>query len=284
MVNLTFKLSDVNFPLLFNLNNFENLGEGMKLQFDEEVIKLLKEYNLNTYEAKAYYTLLLLGEASATRVARESQIPQQRIYDALRSLEKKGFLQVKNTTPKRYIPFPIRKALNNRIRQLRLEFEIKEDNLKKLVDKLEEKVPGVETTASEGFQVFILEGKESIVNKAISMISSAKETVKIAGIKPLFTLGCKGNLDKYLKKDVKLFAIGEFDTPCKEEIKKLGGDYCETATCCQYLLLADDKKLLVVYFDEKGIPNALYTENESIIKPYIFFFDKEWKECKSKKA
>ena len=70
----------------------------------------------------------------------------------------------------------------------------------------------------------------------------------------------------------------------KEEIKKLVGDYCETATSCQYLLLADDKKLLVVYFYEKGIPNALYTENESIIKPYIFFFDNEWKECKSKKA
>jgi len=107
----------------------------MKAPLDEEVIKLLKEYNLNSYEAKAYYVLLLLGESTATSISREAQIPQQRVYDALRSLERKGFVQVKSTVPKRYVPLPLRKALTNRIRQLRLEFEIKEDNLKKLVGK-----------------------------------------------------------------------------------------------------------------------------------------------------
>ncbi|TCK02883.1 TrmB family transcriptional regulator [Phorcysia thermohydrogeniphila] len=255
----------------------------MKIQLDEEVIKLLKEYSLNSYEAKAYYVLLLLGEATATLIAREAQIPQQRVYDALRSLERKGFVQVKNTNPKRYIPIPPRKALNNRIRQLRLEFEIREDNLKKLVDKIEEKIPEAKNSSFDnGFQVFILEGRESIVNQAISMISSARSTVKIAGIKPLFTLGCKGNLKKYLKRKVKILAMGEFDKPCKEEIKKLGGEYCEAAACCQYLLIVDDSKLLIVYFDEKGAPNGLYTENEAIIKPFILFFDQQWKNCPSK--
>jgi predicted transcriptional regulator len=254
----------------------------MKIRLDEEIIKFLKEYNLNSYEAKAYYVLLLLGKATATSIAREAQIPQQRVYDALRSLERKGFIHVKNTNPKKYIPLPPRKALNNRIRQLRLEFEIKEDNLKKLIEKIEKKIPKVKFGFDEGFQVFILEGKESIVNQAISMISSAESIVKIAGIKPLFTLGCKGNLDKYLKKHVKILAMGEFDMPCKEEIKKLGGEYCEAPACCQYLVITDDKKLLIVYFDEKGVPNGLYTENEAIIKPFLFFFEEQWKKCVSK--
>ncbi|WP_163328187.1 TrmB family transcriptional regulator [Desulfurobacterium thermolithotrophum] len=250
----------------------------MKIEIDEEVVNLLKEYGLNTYEAKAYYVLLLLGESAATSVARESKIPQQRIYDALKSLERKGLIQTKNTIPKKYVPLPVRKALTNRLRQMRLEFEIREDNLRKLIDELEKKIPETKSLLDKGSQIFVMEGKESIVNQAISMISSAESTIKIAGNKPLFILECKGNLSKYMRRNVELVAIGEFDQFCKDEIEKLGGKYCEASVYCQYLLIVDDKKLLIVYFDEKGVPNGLYTENEAIVKPYLMFFESKWKE------
>ena len=54
-----------------------------------EVKRLL---GLNSYEAKAYLTLIMRGASKATVIARESGIPQQRIYDVLRSLESKGLI------------------------------------------------------------------------------------------------------------------------------------------------------------------------------------------------
>jgi hypothetical protein len=70
--------------------------------------------------------------------------------------------------------------------------------------------------------VITILGEESIVSKAVNLISEAKEFLWIAGVRPLFKFGCRGNLDRYLNPSVKLTAVGIFDSPCKNEIKKLG--------------------------------------------------------------
>src|SRR4026208_944608 len=45
---------------------------------------------LTTYEAKAYVALLGRDSFTAAQVARQGQLPRQRIYDVLRSLAAKG--------------------------------------------------------------------------------------------------------------------------------------------------------------------------------------------------
>ncbi|WP_297444529.1 helix-turn-helix domain-containing protein [Desulfurobacterium sp.] len=247
-----------------------------KVSIDEIFVKLLSHYGLTSYEAKAYYALLVLGESTATNIAKLAGIPQQRVYDALASLERKGFIHTRHTNPKKFLPFNPKEALENRIKQLRLEFEVKERELKKLIPVIEEKVPEFREKKYIRSQVRILEGNESIVSKVIEMLSSAREVVKVSGIKPLYVLGCKGSLGKYIKPGVKIFAMGKFDKECTEEIKKFNGEIKNVDVSFRYQLIVDNKKLLMVYVDNDNMPYGFYTENPLLIEPYIFYFDKAW--------
>ncbi|MEO2065112.1 MAG: helix-turn-helix domain-containing protein, partial [Desulfurobacteriaceae bacterium] len=106
-----------------------------------EVIDLLKEFGLNTYEAKCYIALLETEGATAPEVAKRSGVPPQRVYDSLSSLEEKGMVQVVNRKPKLYVPLPVREALLNRLYQIKLEFERREKFLRGLIEEVERRAP-----------------------------------------------------------------------------------------------------------------------------------------------
>jgi len=236
---------------------------------EKESVKLLREFGLNSYEAKAYVALLKIGRAPATEIAKESGIPPQRVYDSLKSLEEKGFVYVLDGKPKLYVPVSIRDALLGRIYQMKIEFEKRERFLRELIVEVEELLSHFQQKEEKGKQeVFSLEGEKAIISRALSTISKAKRSVWIAGVRPLFKFGCRGNLDKYTTSSIELIAVGKFDTPCKEEIRKLGGRYVEKEVELPYLLIVDGEKLLQVYSESKGI----YTENKSLVVPFITYF------------
>lgn len=58
----------------------------------EEQISQLRELGLNTYEARAYLTLLGKESFTPTQVADYSEVPRQRIYDILSSLVDRGLV------------------------------------------------------------------------------------------------------------------------------------------------------------------------------------------------
>ena len=234
----------------------------------ERIVKLLREFGLNTYEAKAYAALLNISRGTASEVAKFSGVPPQRIYDSLKGLEDKGFIYGVGEKPKVYVPLPVREALIGRIYQLRTEFEKREKFLRKLIGEIEELLPK-EKRKREFRGVINVIGDENITSKAITLISEAESSLWIAGVRPLFKFGCRGNLDRYLKPSVKLIAVGIFDKPCKSEIEKLGGRYVEKKVELPYLLIADGRRALIVYEDSTGI----LTENPSLIEPFKVYFE-----------
>ena len=54
---------------------------------------VLEDAGLSPYQADALLTILELGSASATDIAQASSVPDPRIYDVLRSLEERGFIE-----------------------------------------------------------------------------------------------------------------------------------------------------------------------------------------------
>lgn len=60
---------------------------------EETLTAVLEDAGLSPYQAEAYVSLLELGSASATDLADVSQVPDPRIYDVLRDLESKGFIE-----------------------------------------------------------------------------------------------------------------------------------------------------------------------------------------------
>lgn len=58
-----------------------------------ELRDALEDAGLSQYQAEAYNTLLQLGAASATELADSCAVPTARIYDVLRDLETKGYIE-----------------------------------------------------------------------------------------------------------------------------------------------------------------------------------------------
>ncbi|KKW32450.1 MAG: hypothetical protein UY76_C0028G0021 [Candidatus Uhrbacteria bacterium GW2011_GWA2_52_8d] len=70
----------------------------------KQFIEQLKHLGLNTYESKAYKTLLEMGTSTAYTVAKISGVPQGKIYPVLDDLQRKGALTIHAGTPKHYTP------------------------------------------------------------------------------------------------------------------------------------------------------------------------------------
>jgi len=68
----------------------------------EGIVEGLRRLGLTEYEAKAYATLVGMGEATARQVHELCGVPRTRIYDILRDLEAKGFVEFMEGTPTYY--------------------------------------------------------------------------------------------------------------------------------------------------------------------------------------
>lgn len=68
----------------------------------DEIVDGLRKLGLTDYEARAYGTLVGMGEATAREVHEMSAVPRTRIYDILRDLEGKGFVEFVDGSPTYY--------------------------------------------------------------------------------------------------------------------------------------------------------------------------------------
>lgn len=59
----------------------------------EELQATLQDAGLSPYQAEVYVTLLELGEASATEIGEHCTVPRPRIYDVLRDLSERGYVE-----------------------------------------------------------------------------------------------------------------------------------------------------------------------------------------------
>jgi len=68
----------------------------------EEIVEGLRKLGLTEYEAKAYAALVGMGEASAREIHERCGVPRTRIYDILRDLAGRVFLEYVQAAPSYY--------------------------------------------------------------------------------------------------------------------------------------------------------------------------------------
>jgi len=61
----------------------------------KEFLTKLKDFGINSYEAKIWTALLSRGVSTAGELSDIANVPRSRSYDVLESLEKKGFVIMK---------------------------------------------------------------------------------------------------------------------------------------------------------------------------------------------
>ena len=136
----------------------------------DENISTLKGIGLTMYEAQAYETLTSLISATAVEVSEKSGIPRSKIYDVLKRLGEKNFIEIEDGRPHTYhVKSPV--DVLNREKE-RIDAEI-DDAISRLTNIYENGMSQVQAP------IWRIYGVEKIINQEIEIIKRAKTSVNM---------------------------------------------------------------------------------------------------------
>jgi sugar-specific transcriptional regulator TrmB len=122
------------------------------------------------YEAEAYVTLTSLISSNATEIAEKSGIPRSKIYDVLKSLVKKNFIEVEDGRPLTYnVKSPVEVLSREKER---LDNEI-DDTITRLTYIYENGMSQVQAP------IWRIYGVDKIISQELEIIKRARNTVNM---------------------------------------------------------------------------------------------------------
>lgn len=149
-----------------------------------DFLNRLRDFGLNSYEAKLWAALLSRGISTAGELSDIANVPRSRSYDVLESLEKKGFIVIKIGKPIKYIAVPPEEVIERVKKKIRLDAD-KQTNLiekfkkSKLLDELsmlhKTGIDLVDPSDISGS----LKGRSNLYAHLESMIKNANKSVNI---------------------------------------------------------------------------------------------------------
>ncbi len=143
---------------------------------------VLKSFGLTDYETRAYLTLLKLGLATAENISEVGNIPLPRVYDTVTELQRKGFVLISKTRPKKFKPLPVDKALKNfiDIQKNDMQYELKklEDGVKAAVDSLNSDVEKIEVPEGK-WDIWAMEKRSNITKILDDQKKIAKKEILV---------------------------------------------------------------------------------------------------------
>jgi sugar-specific transcriptional regulator TrmB len=244
----------------------------------------LRDFGLNTYESKIWSALLSRGVSTAGELSDIANVPRSRSYDVLESLEKKGFVSMKQGKPIKYITVPPKEVLERvkknteikTIKQIKTIDDLKTGSVIKELGKLYEQGS---STQNQNEISGSLTGRKNLYNHLGSMLRNVKNSVEIMTNVERFedkTKHFKGIFDNLNKKRVKikvaLNSIKNLKPNQSFETRKtdINARFC----------IVDGKEVLFMLFGDGEIhPNydiGIWVVNESFAGNMKNIFNKTW--------
>ena len=133
-------------------------------------IEILKGIGLTLYEAEAYVTLTSLISSNATEIAEKSGIPRSKIYDVLKELAKKDFIEIEDGRPQTYnVKSPV-EVLSREKEKIDSEID---DTITRLTNIYENGISQVQAP------IWRIYGVEKIISQEIEIIKRARSSVNM---------------------------------------------------------------------------------------------------------
>jgi len=151
---------------------------------EKEFLNKLRDFGLNTYEAKLWTALLSRGVSTAGELSDIANVPRSRSYDVLESLEKKGFIISKVGKPIRYIavsPEDVIERVKKKVEdesQKRIKI-INEINSSNIITELNELHTQGANLVEPADLTGSIKGRESLYDHLRSRIKKAEKSVMI---------------------------------------------------------------------------------------------------------
>ena len=263
---------------------------------DQRFLTKLKEFGLNSYEAKIWSALLSRGISSAGELSDISNVPRSRAYDVLESLEKKGFVVMKLGKPIKYLAVPPVEVVERVKKSMKEEADDKLGRLEEL--KKTDVLGELNTLHTQGIDLVdptdisgSIRGRNNLYSHLDLTIRNAEKTVtmmttsqgllrKIEALKPTF--------EKLKKRGVSIriaAPITKETKPLVDEISKFAevrhtdakGRFC----------VVDGKEVTFMVLDDKDV-HASYDVGIWANSPFFAgalesMFDASWKSMKAAK-
>jgi HTH-type transcriptional regulator, sugar sensing transcriptional regulator len=235
------------------------------MMMDTKFLNKLKEFGLNTYEAKIWTALLSRGVSSAGELSDISNVPRSRAYDVLESLEKKGFIVMKLGKPIKYIavkPEEVLERVKQKVHQDSVRHVDMLDSLKK-----DPVLNELETLYNQGIDVInptdltaALKDRQNYYNNLNTMINNAEKKVVIMttakGMKRKAE-SLKRSLERARKRGVSIIIAGPVTKESKEAaayFEKIGTVKAIDEVKARFCIVDDNEVSFSLLDDEEVSP------------------------------
>ncbi len=195
----------------------------------EAFLKKVRDFGLNSYEAKIWTALLSRGVSTAGELSDIAGVPRSRSYDILESLEKKGFIIMKIGKPIKYLALPPEEVVERVKKRISLQSQERTNVLDQLrgSDILKE----LNRLHTQGIDLVnpleltgIIKGRTQIYNHLNTMIKNATKSVVLMTTEDGLIRKHKHlgrTLKKISEKGVNIKVLAPLTNKSKEVVKEL---------------------------------------------------------------
>lgn len=243
------------------------------------MLEHLKKLGLTEYEAKVYTALLKLKSATGGQVAKASNVPHGKTYEALHSLAEKGLITILPVEPKVFKLVEPKTGLRNLIDRRAASLEETGKAALEAIEKIE--IPAKEE-AIENLEIY--SGIEKQFELGKQMIDATKKQLLIISkgekVPALILRGCREMVRK--KIDYRLIVF-EFDGN-REWVKK----FLDAKVKVRHfktgeftLCVRDKEEVLLVIRNPKNLGDriSLFFRDEAIAGAMALYFETIWKKA-----
>ncbi|MCQ8904778.1 MAG: TrmB family transcriptional regulator [Methanothermobacter sp.] len=240
-----------------------------------DVMEALRFMGLTEYQASAYKALVSLVSARAAEVAEVSGIPRSRVYEVLRQLAERGFVEVERGKPMRYHVVPPSEVFRREKESIIKKLDAAMSHLTEIYEEGVARVPA---------PVWLIHGQEKILKKELEIVSSSRNELKM---RMGFTFGdeiktLRPALDRITDRgvEVKIMAAEVIDVPGEVKVRRIPP---------VRMLVRDSQEMMWIFsrFTPDGAPIpetaiGIWNQYPEIAENYARIFDTVWKRGNSK--
>jgi sugar-specific transcriptional regulator TrmB len=228
----------------------------------EKILSQLKELGLSTYEAATYMALLTHPHIPASKLCKETGIPDSKIYYGLDGLLKKGMVIVQRGVPNIYSAVHPKEAIANLKNQLMKTLNEKMERADALINVLSPLYEHAEKP-QEIELAYIIRGQRNIIKKMNTLLQSAKKEITLLISHPSIMQSLKTSLDNAKERKVTLNLAVTKEVLKKEILAEFGS--VKLLRCPCTMLIVDMETLLTVssWTEEKS--RAILTQDLGLV-------------------
>jgi len=162
----------------------------------DDLVKSLTTLGFSSYCAKVYSALVSYGVATATQIAKTAEIPANKVYTTLKTLENKGFVEIEpaNSVSKNYAKRYRARNPEDVLEKLNSKYKGALDTAKTHLERIQERRG---RNYADG--MWILRGDSTVFSKITEMVEEAEQEVIIV-TDTLYDLKAYSKLTEKLKK------------------------------------------------------------------------------------